>query len=308
MSDQKRRLKVTVVGEESLANLRLADTLRRILGNEYVHRCLELDHLIAFLSKNHLNPVIVFLDLFCYDLSQVTDTIGAIRQKYPSAVFNLYMERDDFKGRWHELPREWSTRLDHYFRTYKQGADVEIEPVIRLALRLAQDESLIHLGEIQRELDAKATLPTNVLPPHKLAAPAAQTDQTIFLSYSRSDWETFVSNFANQLMGHGYDVWVDQQFLLGGSNWMDSVGEALNKCRLLLLVVSPEALSSKYVKMEYRYFINHGKIVLPILHRFAPLPFELSATQHLDFTSANTDKAFAQLRSVLDHYLSSQSE
>jgi hypothetical protein len=303
MEGPTKTLKVTVVGEESLSNLRLADTLRNILGKENVYRYLELHHLIEFLSKNHLNPVIVFLDLFGYDLVQVTETIGTIRQKYPSVVFNLYMDRDDFKGRWRELPREWATRLDHYFRTYKQSADVEIEPIIRLALRLAQDESLLSLGKIQRELDARPTIQKNALPSHSAPKTVGEIDQTIFLSYSRSDWDTFVSNFANQLTEHGYNVWVDQQFLIGGSNWMDSVGDALNKCRLLLLVVSPESLASKYVKMEYRYFINNGKIVLPVLHKSAPLPFELSATQHLDFSQANTAQTFAKLRAVLDHHL-----
>src|SRR5689334_973823 len=128
MDGQTKTLKVTVVGEESVANLRLADTLRTILGKDNVYRCLELHHLTEFLDKYHLNPVIVFLDLFGYDLAQVTQTIGMISQHYPSAVFNLYMDRDDFKGRWRELPSEWQGRLDHYFRTYKQNADVEIEP------------------------------------------------------------------------------------------------------------------------------------------------------------------------------------
>lgn len=303
MDGQTKTLKVTVVGEESVANLRLADTLRTILGKDNVYRCLELHHLTEFLDKYHLNPVIVFLDLFGYDLTQVIQTIGTIRQHYPSAVFNLYMDRDDFKGRWRELPSEWQGRLDHYFRTYKQSADVEIEPVVRLALRLAQDESLINLGKIQRELDALPEVQKNTLPSHSVPKTADQSDHTIFLSYSRTDWDVFVSNFANQLTSSGYNIWVDQQFLLGGSNWMDSVGEALNRCRLLLLVVSPEALASKYVKMEYRYFINHDKTVLPIIHKSAALPFELSATQHVDFSQTNTDQTFAKLRSVLDHHL-----
>jgi hypothetical protein len=51
----------------------------------------------------------------------------------------------------------------------------------------------------------------------------------------------------------------------------------------MILCISPEALDSRYVKMEYRYFFNANKPILPIICRAAELPAELSGIQFLPY-------------------------
>ena len=50
------------------------------------------------------------------------------------------------------------------------------------------------------------------------------------------------------------------------------------------MVMSPDALGSKYVKMEYRYYFNHDKPIVTLMYRQAELPVELDSIQYLDFT------------------------
>lgn len=127
----------------------------------------------------------------------------------------------------------------------------------------------------------------------------------LFLSYSRQHWDDFVSPLADQLREDGHSVWVDQHLLMGGDNWMDSIGEALDTCNLLILVISPESLESKYVKMEYRHFFNHNKPIIPLLYLPVDrIPPELATTQYIDFRDGITEKAFSQLAEVIDARLS----
>lgn len=105
----------------------------------------------------------------------------------------------------------------------------------------------------------------------------------IFISYSRRDWDDFVEPLVTHLRAQGLSVWVDQHLLQGGQDWMDEINHALKLCRLMILCISPEALDSRYVKMEYRYFFNANKPILPIICRAAELPAELSGIQFLPY-------------------------
>jgi hypothetical protein len=98
-------------------------------------------------------------------------------------------------------------------------------------------------------------------------------------------------------------VWIDQDYIVGGDDWMDAIGDALEVCDSLLLVLSPDALKSKYVKMEYRHFFRQDKPIIPILcQHLEKLPFELASLQYIDFTSGSHPQVYADLLAILKRY------
>jgi len=106
----------------------------------------------------------------------------------------------------------------------------------------------------------------------------------LFISYSRLDWNEYVAPLVNRLQKENVKVWVDQYLLQGGQDWLDKINEALEKCNALILCVSPEAIASKYVKMEYRYFFDENKPVIPFICRDTKLPAELRRVQYLRYS------------------------
>jgi hypothetical protein len=106
---------------------------------------------------------------------------------------------------------------------------------------------------------------------------------SVFLSYSRRDWDRFASPLVDRLRSEGVHVWVDQHTIDSGDDWMDEINEALQQSECLVLCVSPDALASKYVKMEYRYFISENKPILPVLCREADFPAELRGIQFVTY-------------------------
>ena len=113
--------------------------------------------------------------------------------------------------------------------------------------------------------------------------------QEIFLSHSDRDRQ-FVMALADMLRRHGLPVWYSRTNIRGAQQWHDEIGAALNRCDWFVLVLSPSAVASIWVKRELLFSLEQerfeGKIV-PVL--FQPCDYErlswtLSAIQMIDFT------------------------
>jgi hypothetical protein len=123
-----------------------------------------------------------------------------------------------------------------------------------------------------------------------------------FLSYARTDWNNFVSKLVSKLADSSHRVWIDQDYVAGGDDWWDAIGEALNACDVLPLVLSPASLKSKYAKLEYHYFFKQGKRIIPILYeKVETLPFDLAPLHYIDFTK-NSNESSSKLLYALSHH------
>jgi hypothetical protein len=280
--------------------MRLAQTLRAIVGTDNVARYLYLQDMYLNAGESTSQLGGIFLDLFGYDAKQVTDTLEKIDAEFPGSVITLYIDKDEYVNRENELSDEWASRFEVFFKLYKSSEDEEFEPIVRRAVRVMLRVSEHNL----RSNTSEASSNSPVVTPRS-TSPASKSGQMIFISYSRSDWQEFVADFVQRLQANGFSVWVDQHLLVGGDDWMDSIGEALDKCKVLILVMTPESLASRYVKMEYRYFLNNDRTVLPIAYKaISKVPFELDGIQRHTFSIEQMDQSFAQFLTALQRYLS----
>jgi hypothetical protein len=291
--------RVALVGRESLENLRLAEVLRGLVGDGNVFRHLETQHLLSFLAEHAERPIVIFFDVFSFNLQEVTQVIGQVRNRYPRVVFSLYVDPDVWRTRRSELPADWSTRLDHYYRLYKVPNDEEFDPIVRQALKAATWEAHYNFGHEPIRL---TKFDAGILTPDPSLQVPLLGKEPVFVSYSRSDWDDVVSDLVEQLRQGGFQFWVDQGFLVGGEDWLDTIGEALEKCSVCLLMMSPKALQSKYVKMEWRFFFHREKPIVPVkVKPGAELPPELSGIQYVDLTVSNASN-YDHLRQALARY------
>ncbi len=90
---------------------------------------------------------------------------------------------------------------------------------------------------------------------------------------------------------------------------MDCIGDELEVCDTLLLVLSPESLNSRHVKMEYRHFFRQEKPIIPILYRqVQKMPFELASVYYLEFTQGDRERALSSLLEVVSRRRGSKAE
>lgn len=122
---------------------------------------------------------------------------------------------------------------------------------------------------------------------------------SLFISYSRTDSE-FVDRLEADLKAHGFFVWVDRRKMEPGQEFMDELQKAIDRCQVLLVVLSPEAVESSYVKTEYRYALSEDKLVMPLYWRTTKVPADLRNKHRVDFQSSY-DQGLAELLNALSH-------
>ena len=126
-----------------------------------------------------------------------------------------------------------------------------------------------------------------------------------FISYSTAESSGFALRLRDALMGgpSPTQVWVDQHDIPAGSDWDDSIREAVSRCRALIFVMSPNSLQSEICKSEWTRALRNNKPVIPIVHKSFDedlLPLHMEYRQRIDFTNPNDFEAsLAKLRNHL---------
>ena len=120
----------------------------------------------------------------------------------------------------------------------------------------------------------------------------------IFISYSRRDQE-FVTRLAGDLNAQVAGVWFDQSTIQLGQKWHDEIMEGIRECKAFILVLSPDAAESKYVREEVSKALELGKTIFPILYRAGRWPSEFESLvkqiQTLDLRSGSYTDNFQKL-------------
>ena len=111
----------------------------------------------------------------------------------------------------------------------------------------------------------------------------------VFLSHSSAD-RPFVDDLADVLRRHGIVFWYSDINIVAAQMWHDEIGVALARCDWFLLVLSPDAVLSTWVKRELIYSLEHDRFeghIVPLLYRpcaYDELSWTLSQLQMVDFS------------------------
>lgn len=120
----------------------------------------------------------------------------------------------------------------------------------------------------------------------------------IFISYSRRDQE-FVTRLAGDLDAQVAGVWFDQSTIQAGQKWHDEIMDGIRECKAFVLVLSPDAAESRYVREEVNKALELGKTIFPILYRPAKWTGEFESLvkeiQTLDLRSGSYTDNFHKL-------------
>jgi hypothetical protein len=130
-----------------------------------------------------------------------------------------------------------------------------------------------------------------------LLAQLKMLDEKIFISWSSKD-ESFVTPLHKQLADSGHRAWLNTESLPKGERWRAELFKALEEASLMILVLSPDAIQSKWVAEEWRAFLKLGKPIIPLLYRDCKIPRSLDALQMIK--SGNDDKWYYQMLKAVE--------
>jgi hypothetical protein len=85
----------------------------------------------------------------------------------------------------------------------------------------------------------------------------------VFVSYSRDDRE-YVKRLVAHLRRAGLEIWVDDE-IHHGEAWVSVVSTRIDECAAFVVVMSPAADSSEWVRREITRAQGEGKPILPLL-------------------------------------------
>ncbi|NET47634.1 MAG: toll/interleukin-1 receptor domain-containing protein, partial [Merismopedia sp. SIO2A8] len=113
----------------------------------------------------------------------------------------------------------------------------------------------------------------------------------IFISYAREDQEV-AKRIYKDLKSEGYDVWIDCENLLGGSNWQVEIKKSLRSSRYAIVLLSQYSTTKKgYINREIREaldilddFPESETFIIPCrLEKCEPGHQRLNDLQRIDF-------------------------
>jgi hypothetical protein len=115
----------------------------------------------------------------------------------------------------------------------------------------------------------------------------------VFLSYSSVD-AIWVMKLKDDLLRYRVSVWLDKDEIRPGDLFAEALEQALDNCRAVGLIVSPEAIASGWVREEYNRALDLAKTkqarvrLIPVILRDAKLPGFLKSRSWVDFRDETT--------------------
>jgi 2-polyprenyl-3-methyl-5-hydroxy-6-metoxy-1,4-benzoquinol methylase len=121
-----------------------------------------------------------------------------------------------------------------------------------------------------------------------MRTPNVPAGYDVFLSHSSVD-KPWVIKLKEDLIHYGISAWLDKDEIQPGTFFAKALEEALENCRAVALVVSPEAIQSGWVEEEYYRALALAKSavgpvkIIPVIFREAKLPGFLMNRNWVDF-------------------------
>ena len=113
----------------------------------------------------------------------------------------------------------------------------------------------------------------------------------VFLSHSSKDRD-FIVRLVRVFKHHKIHYWYSATHISGAKQWHDEIGRALNRCDWFLIVLTPNAVRSHWVKRELLFALNEARYnerIVPLLRKpceYSRLSWTLPEFQFVDFTGS----------------------
>ena len=88
----------------------------------------------------------------------------------------------------------------------------------------------------------------------------------LFVSYARKD-KAFAHALCEALRQRSRDVWIDWEDIPPTSTWLDEVFAGIESSHAFVAIITPDLAASRVCGLELARAVEHGKRLVPIVHR-----------------------------------------
>jgi formylglycine-generating enzyme required for sulfatase activity len=140
--------------------------------------------------------------------------------------------------------------------------DVEKHPEIDDLTRIAN--AICQAKQDRTRPPVPLTPPVVAAPLQTIATPHAERHPTVFLSYAHADAE-FANRLIADLREAGHACWIDISELKGGDEWIMAIAEGITNSYVMVVVVTRQALESRWVQDEILWARKKNKPIIPVM-------------------------------------------
>ncbi|MFN8371805.1 MAG: DarT ssDNA thymidine ADP-ribosyltransferase family protein [Anaerolineae bacterium] len=109
---------------------------------------------------------------------------------------------------------------------------------------------------------------------------------TIFISYAREDGRALALRLRDDLNNAGHLAWLDTSEIQGGADWARHIEDAIERCDLMLALLSAASYTSDYCRAEQLRAQRKSKRIVPVLVQpDAERPLYLEHLNYFDFSN-----------------------
>jgi hypothetical protein len=120
----------------------------------------------------------------------------------------------------------------------------------------------------------------------------------VFLSHSHKD-NAWCDGFVAELKHYGLDVWYDREGLYVGAQWVQTLEKELQERDIYLIVVTPDAWTSQWVRDELSLALGQRKHILGVLCKPTRVSGFLTNYQLLDVIRLTARQAAQKVTQAL---------
>ncbi|MBK8899622.1 MAG: TIR domain-containing protein [Anaerolineaceae bacterium] len=141
--------------------------------------------------------------------------------------------------------------------------------------------------------------PTVALP---TPAPITRNRRQIFISHAHQDAEV-AQRLAQDLAAHGYAIWIAPDSIRPGEKWVEAINRGLEESGIFVLLLSPDAVASRWVQLETNVAITYTHEdemkLYPLMLKTCRIPALWRAFQHISLRG-DYASGYEQLLTTLD--------
>lgn len=121
----------------------------------------------------------------------------------------------------------------------------------------------------------------------------------IFISYSHGDADTEARYLYEKLSGAGYEVWMDNESLLLGTEFAREIEAAIDQQHVFIGLISPMAVESDWIQREWGAAMKGGITTIPVLLDNIEIPEWVTKRQCLRMSRGGDD--WEALHKLVNH-------
>ncbi|MEM6526666.1 MAG: FHA domain-containing protein [Chloroflexota bacterium] len=195
----------------------------------------------------------------------------------------------------------------HHSDVIMLGATVKLHMIFRSDLpkdwrktdRLGRSNSASQETTVYKLPSAPGATSTRELP---LLMEEGELADSIFMVYAREDWKDMVAPIVANLNDSKQQVWVEQHLRPGSKEWQSAIQQAQRECWLLVVVMSPAAERSAFVREQYRHFYNREKPIIMVNYKpVERLPIQLARVVRINYDEKQPGEMFQRLLFEIMH-------